>query len=141
RRTTRPRSPASARRRSRAACIAAACSCVPSSSHTCASRRADSYATRLSRDGGLESERLLQLGLGLCADRLSGRLAAAVEDDVRDAADPGPVGQRRLLVDVDLADLDGARALIGDLLDHRTEQPTGTAPRRPVVDEHWDVGV
>ena len=39
--TTRPRSSASARPRSRVGCIAAGCSCAPSSSHTCGSRRAD----------------------------------------------------------------------------------------------------
>ena len=37
----RPRSPGSARPRSRAACIAAGCNCEPSSSHTSGSRRAE----------------------------------------------------------------------------------------------------
>jgi len=47
----------------------------------------------------------------------------------------------RLLVDVDLRDLERTGTLGRDLLDHGAEHPARSAPRCPVVDEHRDIGV
>jgi len=46
-----------------------------------------------------------------------------------------------VLVDVDLDDLEGLAALGGDLLDHRRDAPARSAPRRPEVHEHRNVGL
>ena len=95
---------------------------------------------RCLRSRGLEAERLLERGLRLGADRLRGDLSVAVEHHVRDAAHTGALRQYGLVVDVDLADLDGPGALGRDLLDHGAEHAAGSAPRRPVVHDHGHVG-
>src|ERR687895_20711 len=132
----------SARARSRAASTAGACSCAPSSSPIWGSRR-DRWASARpavqSCRRAVELERSLKRRLRLSAQGSRGRLAVAVQDDEGDRARAGALSQLGLLVDVDLADLEGPWTLGGDLIDHWVDQAAGPAPRRPIVDEHWDL--
>ena len=63
-------------------------------------------------------------------------LAGSEEGDRRDAHDLERVGDLRVLVDVDLHDVDRAVVLGGELLHLRRDQATRPAPGGPEVDEH-----
>ena len=66
-------------------------------------------------------------------------LARAAEDDHRrDRLDLEAGGAARVLVDVQLRDLQLARALAGERLEHRRDGAARPAPGRPEVDQHRD---
>ena len=79
----------------------------------------------------VELERLNQRRLGAGADSACDHLAVLHQHDGRDAERVELRGQTRLGVDVDLADLDAARVVVGDLVDDRGNQAARTAPCRP----------
>jgi hypothetical protein len=95
------------------------------------------------RSGGCigldEAECPLESELGLGADGLSYRHAIAVENEERDPLYVGVVGEVRLIVDVDLADLERSGSLGCDLFDYRAKLPAEAAPRSPVIDQDGDV--
>jgi hypothetical protein len=64
------------------------------------------------------------------------RLAVLEQDQGRDRHHPVALGDRGLLVDVQLDDLEVA-ALRGDLVEHGRDRVTGPAPLGPEVDQHW----
>src|SRR5690606_464338 len=63
-------------------------------------------------------------------------VVAAHRHDHRDGTRVERLRKLRLLVDVDLADLDLAFELASELVDHRAERAAGTTPGRPQVHDH-----
>src|SRR5205085_10332062 len=72
---------------------------------------------------------------GPCADERLARLAALEEDDARDREDVVARRRGRVLVDVQLRELDAARVLLGELLHDRMDSSARSAPRGPEVDD------
>src|SRR5215813_6792477 len=85
--------------------------------------------------GSYESELALEVALRARADRGGGRLAVLEEDHRRDRHDPVAAREALVLVDVHLHELQFARALVDDLLQHRRDRMTRTTPLRPEIDE------
>jgi ribosomal protein S18 acetylase RimI-like enzyme len=89
----------------------------------------------------VEAERLGELGLGPCTDRLGDDLAVLDEDDRRDRRHSEPGGDAWLGVDVELADLDAAGVVARELVDDRAHHAAGTAPGGPHVEQDGHVGL
>src|SRR4051794_19877455 len=118
-------------------------------------RRWDARASGLvlGRSAGSAADLLLDrcadVLLDLCQDRLLGhepderldRLAAPEKDQGRAAPDPKLTHHLRILVDVDLGDLQLAFLLVGDLLQMRSDHLAGLAPLGPEIDEDWRIGL
>jgi len=90
-------------------------------------------------------EHRLELGLDLLLrvrpDDLVRRLAALEEDHRRDREHAVLRGGLLVLVDVELDDLQGAVALVGDLLEDRSDDAAGAAPGCPEVDQDRRLGL
>src|SRR5690606_15439416 len=84
----------------------------------------------------VRAEPLQDLGLRHRADDLVDRLPILVDDHRRDIEDPKLRGVLLVLVDIDLDDLDLVGLFGRDLLEHRPDDATGSAPRRPEIDDH-----
>src|SRR6266567_7483147 len=78
-----------------------------------------------------------QRGLRLRADDLLDDLSAGEHAERRDIHDPVSLRDHRVLVDVQLDDVDLVGVLPGDFLQNRRDLPTGTAPLGPVVHDDW----
>ncbi len=76
-----------------------------------------------------------ELRAGLQAERLALEAAVAEQADQRDALHVVLLGERGLVVDVDLHDLVGGPAHRRDRLDDRRDLAARLAPRRPEVDD------
>ena len=74
--------------------------------------------------------------LGRKPDDLADRLATLEDQQRRDRADPVLTGGHRVLVGVELHELDAAVVLLGEFLDDRRDHAAGAAPGRPEVDQH-----
>src|SRR4051812_19090189 len=87
---------------------------------------------------GLEDvgELLEELALALGADHALHRLTVLEDDERGDAHDVEPPGDVRVVVDVQLGDLELAGLLVGDLVEDRGDHLARTAPLGPEVDEH-----
>src|SRR4029079_684044 len=83
-------------------------------------------------------DKLRQLLLGGEADdALLGLVAAAEEEDLRDAGDPIANGRVLVVVGVEIADLQLADVLLGQAVYGRGQGAAWPAPRRPEVDQDW----
>src|SRR5215831_3157529 len=76
----------------------------------------------------------LDLGPRHRADHLVNHLALLDEENGGDGPDAVARGQPRLLVHVDLGQRHASLRGLGQLLEHRGNGPTGTAPGRPEID-------
>src|ERR1019366_8810734 len=73
---------------------------------------------------------------------LAGNLAAvAPHDQCRDALDAELAGHPGRFIHIDLDGLETAGETPTDLLDGGSHRSTRTAPRRPQIDQHRDLGV
>src|SRR5581483_4314309 len=80
-------------------------------------------------------DRLHQLRFRHVADQPLDRLAVLEHDERGDAHHAELLGDLRVLIDVDLRDLQLALLLAGDLLDDRRDHAARAAPGRPEIDE------
>jgi hypothetical protein len=78
--------------------------------------------------------------LRLRAERRGGGLSVLEQHHGWDRRDPVTLGEGRLLVDVDLRELELAGPLLDDLVEHGRHHVTRLAPLRPEVDEDRRVG-
>ena len=75
------------------------------------------------------------------ADDIFHDFAALENHQARDAADTVLDGGVRIVIDVELADLDFAIVLTGDFLDDRGDHAAGSAPDSPEIDQDGDLGL
>ena len=101
-------------------------------------RRSDSSSPSATRpsasDGSSESRNCVDRLRRLGADELRDHLAVAERLHRRDALDPERARDRGVGVDVELDQLDLARAGLGGALEHRSELAAWAAPLGPEVD-------
>src|SRR5450755_410474 len=83
------------------------------------------------------SEFLEHRGLRLRADDLLNDLAAGEHVHRRDSHDPVLLRHGRVLVNVELDDVDLVGVLAGDLFQYRGHHPARPAPFGPVVHDYW----
>src|SRR5215475_14296843 len=81
-------------------------------------------------------ELLEQLRLALGADETLLHLALVEDEERRDAHDVVATRDVRVVVDVELRDLDATGVLLGDVLEHGGDHLAGPAPLGPEVDEY-----
>src|ERR1700738_1544094 len=79
---------------------------------------------------------LQQLSLALGAHDTKAGIAVLKENEGRNAHDLEAASQLEVLIDVDLADLQLARILRGDLVKHRSAPLARTPPFRPEIHEN-----
>ena len=91
---------------------------------------------RLARRGRQALDERGHLRLGHRADELVHHLAVADGEDGGDGLHGEGLGDPRVLVDVDLGQLDRAPGVGDGLLEHGPERLAGPAPGRPQVDDH-----
>ncbi len=84
-------------------------------------------------------DELADLRLGHRPHELPDRFAVAKGDHGGDALHPELLGELLVGVDVDLHQLERAAVLAGDLLERRAQDPAGSAPGGPEVDDDRDL--
>ena len=96
-------------------------------------RHAAGLKRKLSRRSGRAADPLMQLLLRRRADLARGDLAVLEQQQRRDRHDAVFGGGVRVLVDIELDDLDLVAELAGDLFQRRRDHAAGAAPFRPEI--------
>lgn len=81
-------------------------------------------------------ERPFELRFGRHPHKTLRNFAILEKHESRDALNAVLLGHGRIVIDIDLPDLDSARILLGQLLDQGSDLPTWTTPRRPKIHQH-----
>src|SRR6185437_3676657 len=76
-----------------------------------------------------------EVGFWLRADQFVDNLAALDEQDGGDAGDAVVYGQLRIMVDIDLPDVDSAVVFLRQFFDDGSDRAAGTAPFRPKIND------